>query len=543
MLKLKRTMAVMMAAVFCLFALPQVMAADDETYALQGTMGSLIEIMAGSGTWNGSDTTGQLNIQLRDPADGTIFTAYKLLNIQKAADSSMLEVSVPDEMQSFWNLYVTGSETGTDVAINQIKAKMNITTDTSADTAAADIVNKFVTWSAGKTLTGKSESTLDGTNAKITAEFGFYAILQTGAPAGSYIASAPVLACLPMQNEVDAWISSYTVVPKDKEITVTKTVKAYGDADYLDKTTTGMDDTVNFQIVADLPKYGADILAGTIEYMLEDILPSPFSFTDAVTNNLKVEVSADGATYGTLEDTKYTFADTGSGWSLTLKDYGTNFSGQYTSIRIQFDAPWLDDKSATVEDVGNTNKAKLTFTSGVNDQKTSIEDTATVFTKRLNVNKVDADDNNIFLPSAEFEVYTSNAADAKPLKFLAGTSEGITPDSKNVYWVSHDQTETAVDCVTTVKVSDDGKLRLEGLNDTTYYLKEVKAPEGYNLPKTLFDVTVATDTDNQSKTITNSKGIILPITGGMGTVLFTAIGLLLMVGAAYFLFRNKKQSN
>lgn len=543
MLKLKRTIAVMMAAVFCLFALPQVMVAGEETYALQGTMGSLIEIMTGSGTWNGSDTTGQLNIQLRDPADGTIFTAYKLLNIQKAADSSMLEVSIPDEMQPFWNLYVNGSETGTNVTIADIKREMNITTEPSANTAAADIVNKFVTWSAGQTLTGKFESTLDGTNAKITAEFGFYAILQTGAPAGSYIASAPVLACLPMQQKNAAgekeWISSYTVVPKDKKITVTKTVKAYGDAEYLDKTTTGMDDTVNFQIVADLPKYGADILAGTIKYTLEDTLPYSFSYIDPTKNNLTVEVSANGVDYQTLNPDTYSIVETLTAWKLSLNNYKDNFNGIYQSIRIRFDAPWVE-QFVTVEGEGNTNKAKLTFTSSVNDS-TDIEDSATVFTKRLDVNKVDADDNNIFLPGAEFEVYTSNAAEAQPLKFMAGTSSGDAPNRIIDYWLANDQTLEGL--VTKVQVSADGKLRLEGLNDTTYYLKEVKAPEGYNLPKTLFDVTVATDTDNQSKTITNSKGIILPITGGMGTVLFTAIGLLLMVGAAYFLFRNKKQSN
>ena len=100
---------------------------------------------------------------------------------------------------------------------------------------------------------------------------------------------------------------------------------------------------------------------------------------------------------------------------------------------------------------------------------------------------------------------------------------------------------------------------IDGLNDTTYYLKETKAPTGYNLPTDLFDINVApTDTDDYtgdtnpvlafdgnrlSKDIENSTGIDLPVTGGMGTVIFTAIGLLLMAGAAYFLFRGKKSSN
>lgn len=115
-----------------------------------------------------------------------------------------------------------------------------------------------------------------------------------------------------------------------------------------------------------------------------------------------------------------------------------------------------------------------------------------------------------------------------------------------------------------------GKLVILGLKEGTYYLKEVEAPAGYNALTqpvefkageeirsfTIFadengNVANIQQTDgvhheiNYDLTYTvvhNSKGVVLPSTGGMGTFWLITIGTILAIGFAVFLITHKKMS-
>lgn len=126
-------------------------------------------------------------------------------------------------------------------------------------------------------------------------------------------------------------------------------------------------------------------------------------------------------------------------------------------------------------------------------------------------------------------------------------------------------------------------LLVRGLDAATYYLKETKVPSGYYAPKGGFAVQLTGDREAVSKTLTgklaaassftainnatdgvliNSSGLnaaeqnrldaslknsstpVLPTTGGVGTVMFTVVGLLCM-GAAlwFFLFARRRRKD
>jgi fimbrial isopeptide formation D2 family protein/LPXTG-motif cell wall-anchored protein len=76
----------------------------------------------------------------------------------------------------------------------------------------------------------------------------------------------------------------------------------------------------------------------------------------------------------------------------------------------------------------------------------------------------------------------------------------------------------------------DGKFEVTGLAYGDYTLEETKAPTGYNLRADV-DFTVASGSYASTATITNAPTLTLPSTGGMGTIVFTVIGSVLMFGA------------
>ncbi|MHC5099476.1 pilin N-terminal domain-containing protein [Peptoniphilus genitalis] len=105
--------------------------------------------------------------------------------------------------------------------------------------------------------------------------------------------------------------------------------------------------------------------------------------------------------------------------------------------------------------------------------------------------------------------------------------------------------------------NNNGQFEVMGLEQGEYTLKEIKAPAGYAVPSnpektfkvgpntaSTVDVDfkyVGTETDNNAKFIENTK-VTIPQTGGMGTVLFTVVGISLMAGAVVAMKRNREEA-
>ncbi|MCR4567074.1 MAG: SpaH/EbpB family LPXTG-anchored major pilin [Pseudobutyrivibrio sp.] len=166
---------------------------------------------------------------------------------------------------------------------------------------------------------------------------------------------------------------------------------------------------------------------------------------------------------------------------------------------------------------------------------------------KLIVNKLG--DDNKALKGAEFEILKKVGEDKYEYAILdaKGMITAWTADEKKASAIVTDDKGQASAFGFDVADEVDGKLV-----KNTYFFKESKAPEGYSINPALtevsFDGEVSLDQQSANEefvgnaTIVDTKLIQLPFTGGIGTTIFTILGVAIMAIAAALYFATKKRA-
>ena len=227
----------------------------------------------------------------------------------------------------------------------------------------------------------------------------------------------------------------------------------------------------------------------------------------------------------------------------------------------------LTDK-AVIGSTGNPNTMYVEYSNNPNHDgdgqygKTP-EDEVIVFTYELDVNKVDGSSSDK-LKDAEFVLLNADKTKVATVVNSVLTGWETVPtagEDGKITWPAD----------TTLKSDANGQFIIKGLDSATYYLRETKAPAGYNLltddVKLVITATLTPDKDEEREAdltalkiqvgdngeqdgtlatgiveanIANNKGAVLPETGGMGTTIFYIVGAVLVLGAGVFLVTKKR---
>lgn len=301
-----------------------------------------------------------------------------------------------------------------------------------------------------------------------------------------------------------AQLGEINVVNENPE--VVKEVKKQ-DGTFGDVASANMTDTVTFKVTVDVPTYVEDLTT----YTITDDMPEGF-----VLGTMEVKgLVAQGGAEETVAADAYTKTD-----NFTLT-FDTQKITKYTTIIITYDVT-LDKDNVVIGEAGNVNNVSFEYTTnvdtdGTEQDTTTDEDTTKVVTGGIQIKKVDTQ--GTVLQGAKFKIATSEA------------------NAKNGTFLSD---ENGIIEVTT---GADGMATIEGLaynDDETardYWLVETQAPtyeengepKAYTLLGEPLRVAVDGDSHTVAVEVVNRKPFSLPLTGGIGTVLFTAVGIAIIV--------------
>ena len=502
-------------------------------------------------TANAAGGNATLTVSTKDAKfAGKTVNAYKMFSATVSSDGGAVSHTLNDAWKPFFKNSV-GLTDVTDANVND-KANEYVSKLTGKEKDLSAFAAKASNWAQTNNITPDATATVSKnavTDGKYTATFtnldyGYYVVAVPGATVADTNSQYAALVRV-HSTSVDAEIKG-ALPTVDKKVQVNGTGK--------DATDAKIGDTLTFTLTSTIPDMSA---YNTYTFNFKDTLSKGLTFGQVT--SVKV-----GDTTLT-KDTDYTVttapADSGKTLlTVAMKDFKTKQQANAgKKITVTYTATL--NKDAVVGGAGNVNSATIQYSNNPSTNGTGESEPSKVrvFTYGFTVDKYTGknyDDTATRLAGAEFTLAHKGGTAISFVKVADSATQNA------VYRVAKADEAGAT---TTITTPANGKVEFRGLENGEYTLTETKAPAGYNKLASAIGVKVdgqnnGTDTTNATVTITynndngndynqtasngvipvqNKSGAILPGTGGMGTIAFTVIGVLVIaLGVAWTLKRK-----
>lgn len=453
--------------------------------------------------------TGSITVQ--GAVDGETYSIYKIFDVT-GYDTMTTPHKITYKVTDGWaSFFAKGNPGATYVTLDSKKQISATTLDSSNAPAFAAAA---IAWAKD------SAHNINAAESKTANKDG---VTFTNVENGYYLVDTSLGALCSLDNVTG---NTATISEKNKVPSVEKKVKS-GD-NYESSNSAKIGDTVEYKTTI--------TINGSVEkVVLHDKMDTGLTF-DETSVKVKVggaDVAADNYTLkkpGTESSDSCTF-------EIEFKD--SYIAGLATGTQIEVKYSATLNENAVIGTTGNKNDTWLKY--GNNGSVTS---ETTTYSYSFDLVKTDSD--GTLLAGAKFKLYADQNC-ANEIKLVA--------DGDNAYRVA----KTGEKAVESIETNATSALTIKGLKGTTtYYLKEIEAPKGYNELENAFEFTIASAniSSNLSTTsnkwvegkstgihIINNAGTTLPSTGGMGTTVFYVVGGGLMAVAVVLLVTKKRMEN
>ena len=500
-------------------------------------------------------------LTVNNTVKGKTLDLYQIFTATKNGDNVAYTLNSAYEGFFKNNTRISGSESLTGEALSEAAynyVKTQVGTDGSNGAAfAKDIMGWILGNTATVEATHTTATTTDTTTVINNLDYGYYVVYPLGAtdtstaPGNETVKSVASLVSVTGTDATVNMKSNYPTVVKKVNDKIADDVN--------------IGDTVTYTLTSKVPD-----MTGYTSYVFnfKDTLSAGLTFKE-ITSVTVGDTTITKVDAGQEANNTYTLTQDGQNITIIMNNFlDSNKNNTGKEIKVTYTATL--NKDAVTGFDANKNSATVEYSNkpGTNNKGESEPSIVDVHTFNFTIFKYylkGADKTG--LANAEFELYKANGE-------VAGDKVNIKKVTDGEYRVATSEEAAAEGFKSDVIVSgNNGKVLVKGLDAGTYYLRETKAPEGYN--KLLSDIKVeikatygaegklesytvdytyngtttqgtaiTNKTDSPEVAVENKTGAQLPSTGSKGALMVTLAGIVLF-GAltASKAFGKKKAKN
>lgn len=450
--------------------------------------------------------TNQGTITISNVDSGDSLSAYKVLDVYYNQTSNVVSYDFTTNFKAF----LAQSTTYRTLSVQDYMALTSGSVETGStrtESTLDTLASAYAGYIKTNTISG-TPMAVSGTTSSVTADAGSYLILPT---ATSKVYAVMVGNIGISVVDGDWALEDATIVAKVSEAGIVKKSDGKTNVSY------EIGEDIPFEISLTVPQYPTN--ATNKKYVLTDTMSTGLTFSGIESVGI-----SDGETVLTVNASTGVVTNAAGGQVATIKVEGQK-------ITIDFDVTKINSTSVKV-----TYKARLNnnaIIGGNNNNSAQLEYSNDPYGDGTSTTPISSDGPGVVV----IKTYSLSI-----LKHERNNEANALANA--TFEIYRDQNLT--DLQGTVTTGADGRVTVKGLKEGSYWLKETKSPAGYSIIKDAIQVTIA-DADATDGVInvkvSNAKVGVLPITGGMGTIIFTVSGAVLMIGAIWFVLAYRKKNS